>query len=107
MASSGRSEPTTSSAGGIFRRTASPKSWIARRSSSDLAAFAGLYSGGTIPEYRSRGAYRALVAARAAVARRRGYRFLIVDARETSRPILQRLGFEPLATVRGWTLAGA
>jgi len=69
-------------------------------------AFAGLYSGGTVPDYRGRGVYRALVAARAAEARRRGYRYLTVDARETSRPILQRLGFQPLATVRGWTLGG-
>ena len=67
-------------------------------------AFAGLYGGGTVPEHQGRGAYRALVAARAAEARRRGVRYLTVDARETSRPILQRLGFHPLATVRGWTL---
>jgi GNAT superfamily N-acetyltransferase len=67
-------------------------------------AFAGLYSGGTVPDYRGRGVYRALVAARAAEARRRGYRYLWVDARETSRPILERLGFAPLATIRGWTL---
>jgi GNAT superfamily N-acetyltransferase len=67
-------------------------------------AFAGLYSGGTVPDYRRRGGYQALVAARASEARRRGYRFLWVDARETSRPILQRLGFQPLATVRGWVL---
>jgi GNAT superfamily N-acetyltransferase len=68
--------------------------------------FAGLWGGGTVPEQRSRGVYRALVAARAAEARRRGARYLTVDARETSRPILQRLGFQPLATVRGWTLDG-
>jgi GNAT superfamily N-acetyltransferase len=67
-------------------------------------AFAGLYGGGTVPGYRSRGAYRALVAARAACARRHGARYLTVDARETSRPILERLGFTPLATIRGWTL---
>jgi GNAT superfamily N-acetyltransferase len=67
-------------------------------------AFAGLYGGGTIPNHQGRGVYRALVAARAGEARRRGHRYLTVDARETSRPILQRLGFEPLATVRGWTL---
>jgi GNAT superfamily N-acetyltransferase len=66
--------------------------------------FAGLYSAGVLPDYRGRGAYRALVAARAEVARRCGYRYLTVDARETSRPILERLGFTPLATVRGWTL---
>jgi ribosomal protein S18 acetylase RimI-like enzyme len=67
-------------------------------------AFAGLYGGGTVPGHQGRGAYRALVAARAAEARRRGVRYLTVDARETSRPILQRLGFQALATVRGWTL---
>jgi GNAT superfamily N-acetyltransferase len=68
--------------------------------------FAGLWGGGTVPEQRGRGVYRALVAARAAEARRRGARYLTVDARETSRPILQRLGFQPLAMVRGWTLDG-
>jgi hypothetical protein len=68
-------------------------------------AFAGLSGGGTIPDYRGRGAYRGLVAARAAEARRLGHRYLIVDALETSRPILERLGFQPLATVRGWVLA--
>jgi GNAT superfamily N-acetyltransferase len=67
-------------------------------------SFAGLYGGGTIPELRGRGVYRALVAARAEEARRRGYRTLIVDARETSRPILQRLGFEPVAQLTAWRL---
>ncbi len=67
-------------------------------------AFAGLYGGGTAPAHRGRGIYRALVAARAAEARSRGYRYLTVDARETSRPILERLGFKRLATVRGWVL---
>jgi GNAT superfamily N-acetyltransferase len=67
-------------------------------------AFAGLYGGGTVPAHQGRGVYRALVAARAAEARRRGHRYITVDARETSRPILERLGFLPLATIRGWTL---
>jgi len=73
----------------------------------ELAAgrpFAGLYGGGTVPGWRGRGAYRALVAARAAEARRQGVSHLTVDARETSRPILERLGFVPLATIRGWTI---
>ena len=69
-------------------------------------AFAGLYGGGTVPDYQGRGAYRALVAARGAVAMSHGCRFLTVDALETSRPILERLGFRPLATIRGWTLGG-
>ena len=64
----------------------------------------GTHGGGTRPDYQGRGVYRALVAARAAEARRRGHRFLTVDARETSRPILERIGFEPLTKVRDWTL---
>ncbi len=67
-------------------------------------SFAGLWGGGTSPKYRHRGIYRALVATRAEFARRRGYRFLTVDARETSRPILERLGFVPLTSTRGWIL---
>jgi GNAT superfamily N-acetyltransferase len=67
-------------------------------------SFAGLYGGGTSPEYRHRGIYRGLVAARGALALSRGYRYLTVDARDTSRPILERLGFVPLTTTRGWVL---
>jgi ribosomal protein S18 acetylase RimI-like enzyme len=70
-------------------------------------AFAGLYGGGTRPDYQGRGVYRALVAARAEEARRRGCRFLTVDARETSRPILERIGFQPLTMIRDWVLPGA
>jgi ribosomal protein S18 acetylase RimI-like enzyme len=67
-------------------------------------SFASLWGGGTAPEYRHRGIYRSLVAARAALAFRKGYRFLTVDARATSRPILERLGFSPMTTIRGWVL---
>jgi len=67
-------------------------------------SFAGLWGGGTAPEYRHRGVYRGLVAARAALARSNGYRFLTVDARDTSRPILERLGFAKLTTTRPWIL---
>lgn len=70
----------------------------------DGKSFAGLYGGGTDPRYRHRGLYRSLVNARAAVARARGYRYLTVDARITSLPILLRLGFVPLTTTRGWVL---
>ena len=65
--------------------------------------FAGLFGGGTVPEHRGRGLYRALVAVRAREARERGYRYLTVDARDTSLPILRRLGFVPLTTVTAWT----
>lgn len=67
-------------------------------------SFASLWGGGTAPEYRHRGIYRSLVHARAILAASKGYRFLTVDARETSRPILERLGFVPLTTTRGWVL---
>jgi GNAT superfamily N-acetyltransferase len=67
-------------------------------------SFAGLYGGGTRPDYQGRGVYRALVAARGALARDHGCRFLTVDARETSRPILERLGFQALTKVRDWDL---
>lgn len=60
--------------------------------------FAGLWGGGTVEGWRGRGVYRALVAHRARAAADRGYRYLQVDAMSTSRPILERLGFEPLTT---------
>jgi GNAT superfamily N-acetyltransferase len=65
--------------------------------------FAGLYGGGTVPKHRGRGLYRALVALRASRAREHGYRYLTVDAADTSLPILRRMGFVPLTTVTAWT----
>lgn len=70
-------------------------------------SFAGLWGGGTAPAYRGRGIYRALVAERAREARRLGYRYLRVDARDTSRPILERLGFVSLTTITEWVLRPA
>ncbi|MFI6938271.1 GNAT family N-acetyltransferase [Streptomyces sp. NPDC050418] len=61
------------------------------------ADFAGLWGGGTIADYRGRGIYRALVAHRTAIATTRGIPYLQVDALPTSRPILERLGFEQLS----------
>jgi GNAT superfamily N-acetyltransferase len=60
--------------------------------------FASLWGGGTVPEWRGRGIYRATVAYRARIAARRGYRFLQVDASDDSRPILARLGFSGLSS---------
>jgi hypothetical protein len=61
------------------------------------SAFGGLYGGGTRAAFRGRGLYRALVAARARDALRSGARYLVVDALPTSRPILERLGFQRVA----------
>ncbi|HLU75640.1 MAG TPA: GNAT family N-acetyltransferase [Nonomuraea sp.] len=65
--------------------------------------FAGLWSGGTVPGWRGRGLYRALVARRARLAADHGYRYLQVDASPDSRPILERLGFLPLTTTTPYT----
>ena len=60
--------------------------------------FAGLWGGSTLPAWRGRGIYRALVARRAQLAVGHGYRFLQVDASDDSRPILERLGFVAVTT---------
>jgi GNAT superfamily N-acetyltransferase len=60
--------------------------------------FATLWGGGTLPAWRGRGVYRAVVAYRAGLAARRGYRYLQVDASDDSRPILERLGFVAVTT---------
>ncbi|WP_066940923.1 GNAT family N-acetyltransferase [Microtetraspora fusca] len=70
----------------------------ARMEISSGTDFAGLWGGGTVPEWRGRGLYRALVAFRARLAAERGCRYLQVDASDQSRPILLRLGFVPLTT---------
>jgi len=61
-------------------------------------AFATLWGGSTLVEWRGRGIYKALVAYRARLAVVRGYTHLEVDASDDSRPILQRLGFVPVTT---------
>jgi GNAT superfamily N-acetyltransferase len=65
--------------------------------------FASLWGGATLPRWRGRGIFRALVARRAALAADRGFRYLQVDALPTSRPILARLGFVQLATTTPYT----
>ena len=67
----------------IGRLYTNPQSW-----------FAGLYGGGTIDRFRGRGLYRAVVAARARDAIAAGAKYLSVYALPTSRPILERLGFQ-------------
>ena len=60
--------------------------------------FAGLWGGSTVPAWRGKGIFRALVSYRAGLAAARGYRYLQVDASQMSRPILKRLGFTPVAS---------
>lgn len=71
--------------------------------------FAGLVHAATLPGYRRRGLYTALIAIRIQEARRRGIRFLDADASPMSRPILDKLGFQWLteACSYGWSFKDA
>ena len=60
--------------------------------------FAALFGGATVPDWRRKGIFRAVVAHRTAQARAAGYRYLQTDASDDSRPILERLGFVPVGT---------
>jgi hypothetical protein len=60
--------------------------------------FGGLWGGSTLEEWRGRGIYRALVAARAGVASTLGVKYLQVDASADSEPILHGLGFRAITT---------
>ncbi|MBL9041273.1 MAG: GNAT family N-acetyltransferase [Myxococcales bacterium] len=59
-----------------------------------------LCGGATLPSYRSHGVYRALLSARYEEACRRGTPHLLTQAGHMSQPILLRLGFRPLCTVK-------
>ncbi len=52
--------------------------------------FATLWGGSTVPEFRNRGLYSAVLATRTQAAIQRGFRFLAIDASAMSRPIVER-----------------
>jgi GNAT superfamily N-acetyltransferase len=60
--------------------------------------FAGIWGGATRPEWRGRGIYRALTAARARSALALGKRLIHSDSTEDSRPILERAGLVKVST---------
>jgi GNAT superfamily N-acetyltransferase len=60
--------------------------------------FAGIWGGATRPEWRGRGIYRALTAARARSALRMGKTLITSDSTEYSRPILERSGLVKVST---------
>jgi GNAT superfamily N-acetyltransferase len=62
--------------------------------------FAGLWGGSTLPEWRGKGLFRAMVAHRAREAAKRGYAYVYVIASSKSEPILTRLSFESYGSVR-------
>ena len=65
--------------------------------------FAGLWGGATRAEWRGRGIYRALTAARARSALRMGATLLHSDSTGYSRPILERSGFVAVSTTTPYT----
>jgi GNAT superfamily N-acetyltransferase len=69
--------------------------WVRFPSGTEFVTFWG---GATLPAWRGRGIYRALVAHRAKLAAERGRRYIEVDASDDSRPILERLGFVAVTT---------
>jgi GNAT superfamily N-acetyltransferase len=69
-------------------------------------AFASLWGGGTVQEWRGKGIYRALVAHRARLAADLGCTLLQVDASSQSRPILERLGFAALCVTTPFDYEG-
>jgi GNAT superfamily N-acetyltransferase len=89
------------------RRSGPSMEWLASIDGEPIAharAFPGprgllLDGGATLPSARGRGAYRALIAARWDEAVARGTPALVVQAQETSRPILERCGFEAVCTM--------
>ena len=60
--------------------------------------FAGIWGGATRPDWRRRGIYRALTAARARSALELGKRLIHSDSTEYSRPILERAGLVKVST---------
>ncbi len=60
--------------------------------------FAGLWGGATLPEWRGKGIYRALTAARARFALAEGVRYIHSDCSAMSRPILERSGLVAVTT---------
>lgn len=60
--------------------------------------FAGIWGGATRPEWRGRGIYRALTAARARAALDLGKTLINSDSTEFSRPILERSGLRKIST---------
>ena len=67
--------------------------------------FAGIWGGATAADWRGRGVYRALTAARARSALRLGKRLIHSDSTEDSRPILERYGFLKVTTTTPHVLA--
>ena len=95
----------------VVRRLASGDGmqlWVARAGATVVSAgrlepvadsqFAGIWGGATLEDWRGRGIYRALTAARARAALELGKTLIHSDSTEYSRPILERAGLITVST---------
>jgi len=69
--------------------------------------FAGLFGGATLPTFRKRGLYTAVLAVRVQEAIHRGYRFLATGASPMSQPILAQNGFRLLTHAHAYEWKGS
>lgn len=67
--------------------------------------FGQLFGGAVVPDCRGKGFYRACIAQRVEYARQHGIEYLLTEAWDTSRPILQSMGFIPLVGETTWILS--
>jgi GNAT superfamily N-acetyltransferase len=80
---------------------------IARLNCHEGSVFGGCYGGSTLPEFQRKGYYRSLLLARALVAKSLGIQYLQVDSLPTSRPILEKVGFEQIGSTWPFTWSPA
>ncbi|MCZ4373404.1 GNAT family N-acetyltransferase [Vibrio diazotrophicus] len=64
--------------------------------------FAGIWGGSTLKAFRNKGYYTMLLNIRIHEAIKRGKQYLIIDASDMSRPIVEKYGFEFIATTTGF-----
>ncbi|MCP2263031.1 GNAT family N-acetyltransferase [Promicromonospora thailandica] len=108
--------PSDETANAVLRRQAlddGMELWVAEAAGRVVSAgrlepvagtdFAGIWGGSTRPEWRGRGIYRALTAARARSALARGATLVHSDSTEYSRPVLERYGFAMVSTTTPYT----
>jgi len=69
-------------------------------------AFATLFAGFTVPQYRKQGLYTNLLSTRLTEIRTRGYQFAVVETGDMSRPIVAKHGFQQLTTVWNYQWQG-
>lgn len=61
--------------------------------------FAGIWAGTTLTEHRGKGYYQILLNYRIHEAKQRGRQYMTIDALQTSRPIVEKHGFEFITSI--------